>query len=197
MSEPQWYWQGLSSSAMQTHTEGQMLMAKRAQPLRNTVKYTLRHMAMWHQKHSVSSLIVERKHDSKSGLLLQVLFKNMTNKVNVFIKMLHHLLFSQRRQCRKFQGQKQKVASLVARVLPPHWHGIPGCQITCRPNREDHTSRTWDDYLSWFWLGNACSCCCSHAKKKKVWKKNNRAPGSDCSTGAGVIHHAETHTEWL
>lgn len=49
-------------------------------------------------------------------------------------------------------------------------------------------------WLSELVLARECTQFCSHAK---VRKKNNSAPGSDCSTGAGVIHHAETHTEWL
>lgn len=31
-------------------------------------------------------------------------------------------------------------------------------------------------------------------RKKKARKKNKSAPGSDCTTCAGVIHHAKTHS---
>lgn len=91
-------------------------------------------------------------------------------------------------------GRTQQVDSLVALVLPPlYWPDIPGRLITCLPEREDHTSLQMR-WLSELVLARECTQFCSHAK---VRKKNNSAPGSDCSTGAGVIHHAETHSEWL
>ena len=80
------------------------------------------------------------------------------------------------------------VASLVA--SPPYWKDIPGRKITCLRRREiiHHA----DEIIISVVFGSGMHTVCSHAK---VRKKNNSAPGKDCLTGAGVIHHAETHTE--
>ena len=69
----------------------------------------------------------------------------------------------------KSLGPNQRVASPVARAAPlPNWQDIPGCLISCRPQREDHTSYRWDDYLRWFCLWNARSLAPTQKWERKT-----------------------------